>query len=57
MIRSMTEWVLKRSWSQTEASQWHPQGCELNAVLMWNWDFSTPQKSDRLQPNQVDDNV
>lgn len=49
MIRSMTEWVLKRSWSQTEASQWHPQGCELNAVLMWNWDFSTPQKSDRLQ--------
>lgn len=49
MIRSMTEWVLKRSWSQTEASQWHPQGCELNAVLMWNWDFSTPQKSNRLQ--------
>lgn len=32
-IPGMTEWVLKTGGrSQAEAFQWHPQGCELNAV-------------------------
>lgn len=34
MSRTVTEWALNRGWSQTEASQWHPQGRECRAALM-----------------------